>query len=295
MTFDEFKNNIIEHISALVGDEINVYSDTVIKNNGTQLEGLVISNPKINIAPTIYLNQYYGRYLDGCTISDIVTDIYNTYVMHLPDKDFDLDKLENFNSCKDSIIMKLVNYQENLSFLANVPYDRYLDFAIIFQYVVEIERNHTGTITINNSIFKDWNITLDELSRHARLNTPKLLPHTLDDILEYLPEYVSNEEYIQEGQFFKMYVLTNKKKMYGATTLLYDGLLEQIANSLESNLLLIPSSIHEVILIPVSEDESIDIDYFNELIEEVNTCELSDEEVLSSHAYFFNRKQAYLV
>lgn len=294
MNFKEFKDYIVKSITEKVDEEIRVYVDRVTKNNGLQLDSLVIQNPRRNISPNIYLNPYYGQYLDGRFIDDIVEDIYDTYVTHMPDKDFDLSIIESFDCAKDQVIMKLVNYEENKDLLAKIPHVSYLDMAIIFQIVLELEKNNTGTITITNSLFRKWEIELEQLYGIAKINTPLLFPYTFDNISEYLPEYVPNAEYRKESNSVPMYILTNNKKMNGATTLLYEGLLQQIAEEYDCDFILIPSSIHEVILIPAKNSDEEIIDYLNHMVQEVNCCELSADEVLSSHTYYFSRKTACL-
>lgn len=294
MNFKEFKDYIVKSITEKVDEEIRVHIDRVTKNNGLQLDSLVIQNPKRNISPNIYLNPYYGQYLDGRSIDDIVEDIYDTYVTHMPDKDFDISIIESFDYAREQVIMKLVNYKENKDLLARIPHVPYLDMAIIFQIVLELEKNNTGTITITNSLFKRWGIELEQLYEIAKTNTPRLFPYTFDNISEYLPEYVPNTEYRKESNSVPMYILTNNKKMNGATTLLYEGLLQQIAEEYNCDFILIPSSIHEVILIPAKNSDEEIIDYLNHMVQEVNCCELSADEVLSSHTYYFSRKTACL-
>ena len=87
----------------------------------------------------------------------------------------------------------------------------------------------------------------------------------------------------------RMYILTNEFRTNGATTLLYEGILEEIAGMFDSDIILLPSSIHEVILVPAaSGDEYLkQLDDFSAMVKEVNETELADEEILSDHAYYY--------
>lgn len=90
-----------------------------------------------------------------------------------------------------------------------------------------------------------------------------------------------------------MYVLSNHTRINGAACILYDGVLEKIAEMLECNLFILPSSVHEVILIPEKGDE--DYERLSEMVREVNETQLSPEEVLADHAYYYSREMSALV
>lgn len=85
-----------------------------------------------------------------------------------------------------------------------------------------------------------------------------------------------------------MYLLTNQTKLYGATCLLYKDILKEFTDKLDANLFIIPSSVHEVILVPVS--DALSNEYLTDLIREVNATELSLDEALSDHVYLYTRE-----
>mgnify|MGYP006981927277 CR=1 FL=1 len=99
-------------------------------------DGLVIINPKFNIAPTIYLNPYYHWYLDGVSIDSILDAILSTYNDFKPTEDFDISFCDDFSKVKEKIIFQLISYDKNQKQLKDVPYIKYLDFAIIFEVYV---------------------------------------------------------------------------------------------------------------------------------------------------------------
>ena len=87
-----------------------------------------------------------------------------------------------------------------------------------------------------------------------------------------------------------MYILTNKLKIHGATCIAYPRLLKRIADYLEDDLVIIPSSIHEVLIIPASiTQEGYSLEDLQFMITETNDTILTDDEVLSNHAYIYER------
>ena len=89
-----------------------------------------------------------------------------------------------------------------------------------------------------------------------------------------------------------MYVLTNTQKLYGAGCMLYPGLLEAISEKLDADLYLLPSSIHEVILLPA--ESRICQKELAEMVDSINRTELAADEILSSSVYYYSRTQQAL-
>lgn len=83
-----------------------------------------------------------------------------------------------------------------------------------------------------------------------------------------------------------MYVLTNEWKLKGASALLYPELIEDIAQEENSDLIVIPSSIHEILIVEAS---GMDKDGISLMVQEVNSQQVDEQERLSDHAYFYKR------
>ena len=150
-----------------------------------------------------------------------------------------------------------------------------------------------ATILIHNHHLALWQVSLEDLYLIALNNTPKLLPHRLESF-----ENMLERTYYKKGPSFHdtdMFILTNKQKIHGCTCIAYPRLLKRIADFLEDNLIIIPSSIHEVLIIP---EEAAKADYtmddFQSMIADINETELTDDEVLSDHAYLYERDTGIL-
>ena len=108
---------------------------------------------------------------------------------------------------------------------------------------------------------------------------------TYREMEDIIKEEVSN---MKPDSDIDMYVLTNNIRFYGATCITYPHVIRDFANEHQSDVYIIPSSIHEVILIPGNKWER---DKINEMITEVNTKELDEVEILSDHVYIYNREE----
>ena len=90
-----------------------------------------------------------------------------------------------------------------------------------------------------------------------------------------------------------MYVLSNNQRNYGAVSILYEGLLKDIGERLQEDYYVLPSSVHEVIIVP--ESNSPGQEELEHMIVEINETQVEPEEVLSDRAYYYSRKEARLL
>jgi hypothetical protein len=86
----------------------------------------------------------------------------------------------------------------------------------------------------------------------------------------------------------KMYILSNHKGINGATCLLYENVLYEFAQLIQSDFYILPSSIHEIILVPY--DKTISKETLADMVKDVNRTQVARDEVLSDRVYFFSRK-----
>lgn len=82
-----------------------------------------------------------------------------------------------------------------------------------------------------------------------------------------------------------MYVLTNAEKMNGAAAILDSKTMEGISEKLGGDFVIIPSSIHEVIILPLN---TADTDTLNGMVNDVNASEVAPLDVLSNHVYKYD-------
>jgi len=288
MNYQTFINNVVQHVSETLHKGQKVVLQPVIKNNGMVYDGLVIMDPVLNISPTIYLNPYYHRFLNGVSMDEIYKDILRTYYKNLPTKDFDISSFRDFEKARQKIIFKLVNKEKNKELLEDVPYVEFLDLALVFVCIVNNFRKEYATILIHNQHVNLWGVDTETLYQIALKNTPTWQSYRFENLEDII--FNGNRELLSEFQEFDMYLLTNKLKIHGATCMAYPRLLKRIADFLEDNLVIIPSSIHEVLIIPESfTKDEYSMEDFKQMILEANETTLTDDEVLADHAYLYER------
>ena len=294
MKYQEFIENIKDFVISQLDDSYKVIIQPVMKNNGMVYDGLIVIDPILNISPTIYLNPYYHHYLEGISLEDICDDVMTAYHDNLPEENFDISLFKDFEKAKHQIILKLVNYDRNLELLKDVPHVRFHDLALIYVVAVCDFLNEFATILIHNHHLSFWNIKPEELYPIAIENTPLLLPYRfepMEDMLKHMEETLP--DFITE---LPMSILTNQIKIHGATCMVYPELLKDISVHLDDDLIIIPSSIHEVLIIAASKvKDEYTMQDFTDMIKEVNETQLTDDEVLADHAYLYLKKEKQII
>lgn len=289
MTFQTFKTSLCDLLTNQLGSGYELSVQEVTKNNHVILDGLMILAPNSHVAPTIYLNSFYDDYQEGKSIATIAENIYDIYQNNQLDESFSPSIFQDFQNIKDRIAYKLIHFEKNKELLKDIPHIPYLDLAIVFYCILDSHAAGNATFMIKNCHLSIWQVSDQYLYETAIHNTPKLLPDELMNMTDLIQDYLQESPNSDECP---MYVLSNKQKLFGASCILYQGLLLSISERFQSNLYLLPSSVHEFILIPASADLSFE-DY-NEMIQEVNRTQLSEEEILSDHAYFYSKDEQKL-
>lgn len=291
MEYSIFKELILEALKERFGEECQIEYKEVLKNNGVKLDGVIVRQNNCVVSPTVYVNDYYEDFSNGENINNIADIIERLIRDNTIEDEFDADELILFDNVKDRIVFKLINFERNKELLETVPYKKYLDLAIVYYISVKEDIFEYASILINNSHLKLWNKTLEEIDDLAVKNTPFILKPELKSMGQTLKEIMfnSDENEFDEEDFENcyMYVLTNEKKQFGAATILYDNELKDFSERIESDFYIIPSSVHEVIIIPskfVDSSDSLD-----EMICEVNSSQVPLVDILSDHAYKYNR------
>ena len=305
MDFEEFTQQVAKEVKRFLPekyDDASVTLQEVTKNNDQQLTGLMIRTEDTNIAPNIYLEGYYEQYQDGKDIEDIVRDIADVRVKHEMNQDFDVSKITDFDQVKDHIICKLVNAELNADYLADKPHTMVEDLAVV--YAIDLGGNESGHMSapITNSLMEQYGITQEELHDIAlhNLSESQIEFKTMRDVLVDMmfPDGIQPDDprvfmLPPEEENPSMYVLSNADKLNGAAALLDAKTMEDISEKLGGDFVVLPSSIHENIVLPVTED--MDRHTLEAMVQDVNAGQVAPEERLSDHVYMYDSQEKELV
>lgn len=281
---EEVKLRIPEYLEQFPIENVEIHQ--MLKNNGVLETGLVILLESSNISPNIYLEHYYELYKDGHMFEEILADIATAYIFakeQVADKEYVPYDEEQV---RKHLFIRLVNQEQNEDFLQKCPYIPYLDLAITFRYIVISDGERIGSVLVSFEDMERWKFDLETLYEYALSNMRNMFEPRMVRLEEMLRERMEDlEEEIPDIEN-PLYVLTNDIGMNGASFMLYEDILETFAREQESSFYILPSSIHEVLLLP--EKESIDVDFLAQTVCDVNRLAVAKIEYLSDSVYRYD-------
>ena len=298
----EFSEIIVARLRERLGDGFEVVQKKVLKNNSVELDGIVIHEEGKDISPTIYTESFFLEYLNGRSLDNIIEEMLK---IHFNSKDFLGNSISSFLNTKeaeDKVVVRLVNYAKNRKMLADSVYDRILDLAVTYHYIMKVGNGETASVRLDKRICELLGLSEDNLRRRAIENTMRMYPPVFETLDETIFKFLQSKDSVNEGSKKEvaaammhsgrnspMYVLSCKNCCNGATGILYDGILERIRKAVGENYYILPSSVNEVLILPES-----NIDYpsaLTDMVRSVNRECVPKQEVLSDRVYHYPEDQ----
>lgn len=283
MDIRDFAELLGRLVSERLGEKCQIKLQEIMKNNGVILQGLVILREESNLSPTIYLNSFLQAYEAGISLETIVDRILEVYGKGVREKNLDVKFFRSFDAVKDKICYRIINRERNHALLERIPHLDFLDLSISFYYAYHDDAIGDGSIQIYNTHLEMWGCGCEELLGYAQENTPRLQPFQVRKMQDMLKSCAPDNVEIP------MLVLTTLQMTYGASCIIYPHMLEQLSEQLGENFYMIPSSIHEILLLP--EREGGDVESLLAMIREINRTQVEPEDILSDNLYFYDKSQ----
>ncbi len=243
------------------------------------------------------MKEWYEMYQNGMEMEEILKEIAQVYLSRTPkEADSVSDLLMDYHKAKEFLGLKLVNKESNQKMLKGMICRdmENTDLTAVLCLCYQMEKEFHTSILIPEDMLSEWGIDRDTLYQEALQNTIKKNPVVINNVIdiilyndkEMIEAYQPDDFYMQP---YEQYVLTNKEKVDGATVLLYPDVLEQLAKNADSSFYILPSSIHEVILLLDNHD--INAEELQNIVISVNREGVAAEEVLSNEVYRYDKKE----
>ncbi len=302
MNYIQFTTSMKKQLQKMLEAEAQVENISVEKNNGVVLQGITIKRKEDRVVPAIYLEKFYEDYLEGKRLEELAEEFLEAYQERDMQSGMDFSFFREYKNVRKRLAVKLIQKEKNSIFLKETPHVEFLDLAMVFYCSLEIVGAGCAAVTIKESHLNSWGITTEQLCQDALENAPKLLPgkiHTIDEVVRRLLEGAEEEEEKEEFPVlegfekekdtrFPMLILTNTNQCFGASCIMYKGLLKRFADKIEDNLYILPSSVHEVILLPEGQTKKPNL--LLQMVQEVNETQLEPEEVLADSVYYYDKE-----
>jgi hypothetical protein len=292
VTDKRFLDEIVAQMKAALGVDYQIEVKSIDKNNGIVRTGVSVQKRGTQLSPMIYLEEFYKQYQNGMSVDQIISELYQLYEdSEITPETCNIAALKDYNQAKSMLAVKLINRKANEQMLQDTPYVEINDLAAVVYAVLRQGTEGQMSVLIHNGELRYWGIDKETLYADALASAPVVAPEVFEGMNEVMRRIAATANVaVEKNECIEdvgVYVLSNKTGIYGAGTILYPGLLKQITEKLQSDLIIIPSSVHEVLLTRQMVDT--DVEELKEMVELVNTTQVRPEERLSNHVYVYHR------
>lgn len=287
MEYREFVERVKQSVQEQAGEQVRVDVSSIWKNNLDPMDGLTILHRGENVARAIWLNPLYCHCESGMPIHRIAEEILAYNERNRQQTVCDVSFYTDFAQVKNQIVCKLIHFQMNEALLQEIPHRRFFDLAVVYYYRVEQESFENASILVKNAHLQMWKTDLQTLDQLAVQNTLRLLPYEFLNLMELIAQMTGDDADLLPDQEIPMYVLTNQEKYFGASMLLFPEVLDAVAGRLDNDFFVLPSSIHECIVIPAL--DGVLPEELHAMVKEVNTEHVAPEELLGDSVYRYDR------
>lgn len=208
----------------------------------------------------------------------------------------------DFEKVKDDIALRLMNTENNQEKLQERPNVQMEDMSASLVIVVGETKEGFATAPITNEIMAELGTDKDTLMETAKANmaAQDYSFKSMRDVLigTMFPDGVPENDPMLEMMLPpkdgpQMYVLSNEHNLHGATEIMNQKAMDEIADKLGGDFVVLPSSVHEVIVLPF--DDNMDSATLDNMIQEINGGVVSPEDKLSDHAFMYDSEAHELV
>lgn len=287
MTFEEFTDAVVKRMpDYLTQYEIEqIRLEQITKNNGVVYTGMLVCLKGEELSPNLYLEYYYSIYQQGHDIEEILCILRDDFIGARKRINADTYLKADAGNVRERIFLKLIHYKKNEKLLAECPYIPFHDLAVTFRYLVQEGKDGIASAIVKTADMEQWGLTTEKLYELAKSNTKRMFPVILKNMAELMREEIPMSDF-SVGDL-GLYVLTNTRRVNGAAYMLCREVLASFAEEHDCSFYILPSSIHEVLLMP--EHLVPDVGYLKETVCDVNASAVSETEYLSDHVYYYDR------
>lgn len=305
MDYKEFKKNITHMLQKNIYEEYTIRTENAGGNDYLH-DTLIITPPSAKYGLTFQWGHLYNRFQCNCDLKAIVALIIQE-IMIRKETAYDIDTAKYFNPdyVKEHISFRLIHAEQGQMILENCPHRKILDLAVVYTIPIVADESRKTVVDV---LFKNdhcgmTGITEKMLYEMAYKNTQNVNPPVIVPLSHYLVlangELDMKEknplfEYCTDGpgKKYETYIISERKITNGASSILYGEVMERLAAFLNSDLYLIPSSIHEMLAVGVS--KYTDPDELKEMLNDVNEMQVKMCEQLSDQIYHYDKKKKQL-
>lgn len=289
LSVQSFRGKLLLALRNEAGSDAKIILERIPVNNGILREAFAVKMPALRITPLLYIDESYEKFRQGRSIDSLAAEfIHSVFGICGCAQTIDCS---SYQSVRSGLALRVINSRRNADKLKDMPHRDIEDLSIVCFYAPkEKESPYEGhLLAIDSQLLDLWGITEETLFRDAMEGVVRDFPPKLtrlEDELGEIWEKEKTEEAVSETDVF---VLTNTRMVFGAACMFYPGLLSSFAQKTGCNLIILPSSIHEVLLIP--EVSGRNYKGLGEVVRSVNSDVVEEKDILSDYVYYYDRNE----
>ena len=295
MSYEEFKAWVSDEIRAWLPPE---YADADVSIHrmeklGLAYDGMTIQKVGQQAAAVINLTVFYEMYENGWSTGDIIHEMADVAKMQAPQMEYSV--LSDYEAAKERLFIRVSNKEVNAEVLEGMPHSEVEDLAITYHVLVSSDNQGFATAPVTDDLLRHYGVTEEQLHEDAVKNSQRMLPAQIDSMHNMLFSMMPGRHDAADALFEEpspgstMLVLTNSMQLNGASALFYPGVMDQAAERLGGDYIVLPSSTHEVIMVPA--DGPMDYRSLEQMVRDINRSQVAPEERLSDHVYHYDAQE----
>lgn len=194
---------------------------------------------------------------------------------------------------KKSLFVKLVNTERNESLVEQSISKEFLDLSAVVRVVLKMDKEGMASMALSKGDAEILGMTEEEIYAAALANTLRLFPPKLMNLGRYVEMSIGGKLPFGEDEV-TTYILTNQKEVDGAIYFMSPEVVGAIAEALEDDLYILPSSVNEVLLVRASELED-GVDELKEMVRDANETVVAEKDILSYNVYHYDKEHGITI
>lgn len=296
MDYENFKEQFVENLKESLYErgveDVQMREAHVDKLNGGY-DAVTITPGDSNIGVTLNIDNFYKAFENGADMSEVVSKATEVAINGMENTpQVDVASLTDYDQMKDKLVMEVVSAEANAEMLKNVPHQNMEDMAVVYRFVINSDETGRASILATNDMINAMGVTPEQLHADAMENAPQIRPAQITGMSEIMIEKMGEDAAEMLGivpvdpKDEMMFVATTSDSVMGAGVLAYQDFMDQAADRIGGSFYILPSSRHEVLLVP--DNGQMSLSDLESMVREVNATQVAPEDKLTDSVYHYD-------
>lgn len=298
MKLKEFREVLIGELSKALEGGVIISAYDAMKHNNIMAHGIKFMGTS-NQSPVLNIEPYYHRFKRGEISMDyIVNDCVHIYNNSRVITDFDIKSILDWSAISNNLFCSIVNTEMSSELLKSVPHREMLDLSIIYRLRLKspLKDGMFANTIVTNVMLEEWGVDEEQLFMAAKSNNDEDFQFKVENIIDLLKDKGLLEDCSDvKADEVKLYVISNNMATYGANAILHKALFKTVSDIFNDDLFILPSSINELIVLPVGYADDTEVGRLVEMVKEVNNTQVAPEDLLSYNVYKYSAKDGEIM